>query len=249
VPRGLAFSVLLHGAFARGYVAEPFGRRFRLPERGPIGANGLADPRHFRAPAPYHEDRLAPGTRIVAKLGGHLAEATQDHSPFDVVAWHGQLAPYVYDLAAFSPSGNTRFDHGDPSIYTVLSAPLDEQGAHTLDLVVFPPRWDATTNTFRPPFFHRNAISEINGIVREHAHPGSPFQPGCCFITPSLTGHGVSRAAVERSRAAPDDHPVELGGHSLWFQFESALAPVLAPWAKPLPDWPATWSSHPSYFG
>jgi homogentisate 1,2-dioxygenase len=189
--------------------------------------------------------------RVTAKLGGELAEATQDHSPFDVAAWHGDHVPYVYDLAAFCPAGNTAFDHGDPSIYTVLSAPLDEQGAHTLDLVVFPARWDATTGTFRPPFFHRNAVAEINGIVREHPPAGSPFQPGCCFITPSLTGHGVSATAVERSRAARDadaDRPVHLGGTSLWFQLETALPPVLAPWAEPLPDWPSTWGSHHSYF-
>jgi homogentisate 1,2-dioxygenase len=243
VPRGLVFSVLLHGGFARGYVAETFGGRFRLPERGLVGANGLADPRHFRAPPPWHEDRLAPGVKIVAKLGGRLAEATQDHSPFDVVAWHGTLAPYAYDLAAFSPVGNTRFDHGDPSIYTVLTSP-------DLDLIVFPPRIDATTNTFRPPFFHRNAVAEINGIVREQPHATSPFQPGCCFLTPALTAHGVSRAAVERSRAHADDRAVHLGGDSLWFQLESQLPPVLArtPLNQPLPEWAAVWSSHPSYF-
>ncbi|HEY5921296.1 MAG TPA: iron-containing alcohol dehydrogenase [Kofleriaceae bacterium] len=253
IPRGIAFSVLLHDAYARGYIAEPFGRHFRLPDRGPIGANGLADARHFRAPAAWYEDRLAPDTRIVAKLGGRLHEASQDHSPFDVVAWHGNYAPWVYDLDAFSPVGNARFDHGDPSVHTVVSAPLDEQGAHTLDLVVFPPRWDPTTNTFRPPFFHRNPTAEINGIVREQAHPTSPFQPGCVFITPSLTAHGVSGRAVERSRtmsASEADKPVQLGVTGLWFQLESALTPVLTPWAaaRQLPDWGATWGSHRSYF-
>ena len=253
VPRGLVFSVLLHGAFARGYVAEAFGRHFRLPDRGPIGANGLADARHFRAPAAWFEDRLAPGFEIVAKLGGALHVATQDHSPFDVVAWHGNYAPYVYDLDAFSPSGNVRFDHGDPSVHTVVSAPLDEHGAHTLDLVTFPPRWDATTGTFRPPFFHRNVTSEINGIVRETPPAGSPFQPGCCFITPAMTAHGISARGVERSRTVDDaeaDRPIALGQGALWFQLESALAPVLTTWgmAHRLPGWPATWGSHPSYF-
>lgn len=253
IPRGVVFSVLLHGSHARGYVAEAFGRHFKLPERGPIGANGLADPRHFRAPAAWFEDRLAPDFRVVGKLGGHLHEASQDHSPFDVAGWHGNYAPWTYDLDAFSPVGNTRFDHGDPSVYTVLSAPLDEQGTHTLDFVVFPTRWDVSTNTFRPPFFHRNPIAEINGIVREHAPAGSPFQPGCVFITPPLTPHGVSGRAVERARTAtPDDadRPVALGGASLWFQFESALPPVLTPWARErmLSEWAATWGSHRSYF-
>ena len=144
IPRGVVFSVLLHGAAARGYVAEPFGRHFALPERGPIGANGLVDARHLRAPHAWFEDRLAPDFRVTGKQGGALHDAGQDHSPFDVVGWHGNYAPFVYDLADFSPSGNTAFDHGDPSVYTVLTAPLDEQGAHTLDLVVFPPRWDPT---------------------------------------------------------------------------------------------------------
>ncbi|MDB4962914.1 MAG: homogentisate 1,2-dioxygenase [Myxococcales bacterium] len=253
LPRGIVFSVLLRESTARGYVAEAFGRHFRLPDRGPVGANGLADARHFRAPAPWFEDRLAPGFEIVAKLGGHLHVATQDHSPFDVAGWHGNYAPFVYDLAAFSPSGNIRFDHGDPSIHTVLSAPLDEPGSHTLDLVTFPPRWDPTTGTFRPPFFHRNVTSEINGIVRESVHPGSAFQPGCTFLTPALTAHGVSARAVEHSRTSEEavaDHPVHLGVDSLWFQLESALPPVLTPWgvAHRLPGWPATWGSHPSYF-
>jgi homogentisate 1,2-dioxygenase len=252
VPRGVTFSVLLHGDMARGYVGETFGRHFRLPERGPAGANGLSDPRHFHAPAAWYEDRLAADFRIVAKLGGHLHQASQDHSPFDVVAWHGNYVPYVYDLMDFSPIGSVRFDHPDPSLYTVLSAPLDEPGAHTLDLVVFVPRWDVTTGTFRPPFFHRNPVSEVNGIVRESSPPGSPFQPGCCFITPSLTGHGPSGRTVERIRALDEskaDGPVS-PGDSLWFQFECALPLSLTPWAEAarIRDWAATWGSHRSYF-
>jgi homogentisate 1,2-dioxygenase len=255
LPRGIVFSVLLHDKQARGYVAEAFGRHFHLPERGVIGSNGLADPRHFAAPAAWFEDRLAPDFRVVAKLGGVLYEASQDHSPFDVAGWHGSYAPYVYDIDMFSPVGNTRFDHGDPSVYTVLSAPLDEQGAHTLDFVVFPMRVDATMGTFRPPFFHRNPVAEINGIIREvDAPPTSAFQPGCVFITPSLTPHGPSGRAVERQRMLTDeeaDAPVKLGGPgALWFQFESALSPVLTAWAKEhaLPEWAATWGSHRSYF-
>jgi homogentisate 1,2-dioxygenase len=253
IPRGIVFSVLLHDREARGYVAEAFGRHFKLPDRGPIGANGLADARHFRSPGAWFEDRLAPDFKIVAKLGGQLHEASQDHSPFDVAGWHGNYTPYVYDLDAFSPVGNTRFDHGDPSVFTVLSAPLDEQGAHTIDLVVFPARIDATTGTFRPPFFHRNPVAEINGILREEAPASSPFQPGCVFITPSLTAHGVSGRAVERMRSLSDadaDKVMHLGGpKALWFQLESALSPTLTPWARQhmLPDWAATWGSHRGY--
>ena len=252
LPRGLVFSVLLAGPFARGYVGEAYGRHFQLPERGPVGANGLADARHFRAPAAWYEDRLAPDFRIVAKLGGRLHEASQDHSPFDVVAWHGNHLPFRYDLADFSPVGSVHFDHPDPSIYTVLSAPLDEQGANTLDLIVFAPRWDVSEGTFRPPYFHRNPVSEVNGIIRESSPPGSPFQPGCCFVTPSLTAHGPSGRAVERVRSLSDtdaDKPVP-PGNSLWFQFETALPLSLTPWAEEnrIKDWPATWGSHRSHF-
>jgi len=254
IPRGIVFSVHLHGGFARGTLAESFGRHFRLPERGVVGANGLADARHFRAPAAWHEDRLTPDFRVVAKLGGALHQASQDHSPFDVVAWHGTYFPSVYDLDDFSPVAGVRFDHADPSVYTVLSAPLDEPGAHTLDLIVFAPRWDVTEGTFRPPFFHRNVVSELNGIVRESAPPGTPWQPGTHFLTPSLTAHGVSGRTVERVRALADadaDRPQRLGGPaSLWFQLESALPMCLTPWAEAhrLPDWPATWGSHASFF-
>jgi homogentisate 1,2-dioxygenase len=256
VPRGLKVSVLLRGAAARGYVAEVFGRRFELPERGPVGANGLTEARHFRAPAAWHEDRLTPGYRVTAKLGGELYEARQDHSPFDVAAWHGNHCPYVYDLALFSPVGNTRVDHGDPSIHTVLSAPLDEPGTNTLDLVVFPPRWDPTERTFRPPYFHRNVTTEFNGIIRDDSLPSdSPFAPGGYFLTPSLTPHGVVAASVERALAedpATADRPRRVPDSSLWFQLETALPLTLTRWAREspnrIPDWPLVWGAYRKHF-
>lgn len=255
IPRGLRFSVGLAGPAARGYVAEVFGRRFALPERGPLGSNGLADPRHFRAPAAFHEDRLAPGYRIVAKMGGALYEARQDYSPFDVVAWHGNHCPYVYDLSLFTPAGYTRVDHPDPSIYTVLSAPLDEQGSNTLDLVVFPPRWDATEGTFRLPYFHRNATTEINGIVREVSSEHSMFVPGCTFVTPSLTPHGPVASALDRHIDQSPEHadrPHRYSDRSLWFQFETTLPLTLTPWAEKSPtrhtDWYSQWGVYRSRF-
>jgi homogentisate 1,2-dioxygenase len=255
LPRGLRFSVALRGPAARGYVAEVFGRHFRLPERGPIGSNGLAEARHFRTPSAWHEDRLAPGYRIAAKFGGALYEARQDYSPFDVAAWHGNHCPYVYDLALFTPVGYTRIDHPDPSVHTVLSAPLDEQGVHSLDLVVFPPRWDATEGTFRPPYFHRNATTEINGIVREVSTPGSMFEPGCLFLTPSMTPHGpVARATEHAFALSPEaaDRPHRYSESACWFQLETALPFSFTAWAREAPhrlrDWQTKWGVYRSHF-
>jgi homogentisate 1,2-dioxygenase len=255
VPRGMRFSVALHGSAARGYVAEVFGRRFALPELGPLGSNGLADPRHFRAPVAWPEDRLARGYRVSAKIGGALYQATQDYSPYDVVAWHGNHCPYAYDLSLFTPAGYTRVDHPDPSIHTVLTAPMDEQGAHSLDLVIFPPRWDATEHTFRLPYFHRNATTEINGIIREITTSDAMFAPGCVFITPSMTPHGVVASSVERHLAQPADQadrPHRVSDRALWFQFETALPLVLTPWAKAAAhrhtDWRSRWGVYKPRF-
>jgi len=253
VPRGLRFSVLLRDGHARGWVGEVFGRSFELPGRGPVGANGLTDPRHFRAPSAYHEDRLEPGYRLTLKHAGQLFEGTQDHSPYDVAGWHGNYAPYVYDLMDFSPVGNLRFDHGDPSVFTVLSSPLDEAGAHGLDFVFFPPRWDVTEHTFRPPYFHRNAVTELNGVIRETGGP--PFQSGTTFLTPPMTAHGVRTKGVERflqKDEAAAKEPRRSTNASMWWQFESVLPITLTEWAKSAdhrdPDWPHIWGAYRSHY-
>ncbi len=251
VPRGIRFSVLLRDATARGYLAEVYGRHFGLPERGLIGANGLADPRHFRGPAAWFENRLSPGFRLTHKLGGKLYEARQDHSPFDVVAWHGNYTPVVYDLSLFSPVGNARVDHVDPSVHTVLSAPLDEPGTASLDLVVFAPRWDATEGTFRPPYFHRNGTTEINGIVRDITTRETFFAPGALFITPGMTPHGPGAALTRRILAQSPkvaDRPHRYSDQALWFQFETTLPLSLSRWAKSAPervaDFGGVWGVH-----
>ena len=255
IPRGAKVAVHLRDPAARGWIGETYGRSFRLPERGPAGANGLTDPRHFRAPRAFHEDRLVPGFRLAIKHGGRLYEAVQDHSPFDVVAWHGNDVPYVYDLLDFSPVSNALFDHGDPSLFTVLTSPLDEQGAHGLDLVFFPPRWDATEGTFRPPYFHRNAVTELNGVIREPAGPKSPFRPGTTFVTPPMTAHGVRADVIERARAQSDERanrPRRSTEASMWWQFESALPLVLSDWAREAShrrgDWPEVWGAYRSHY-
>lgn len=255
IPRGIAFSVLLHEGEARGYLAEVYGRHFELPDRGVVGANGLTDERHFRAPSAWFEDRPDPGFRLTAKLGGRLHQTVLDRSPFDVVAWHGNYTPYVYDLSMFSPVSTVAFDHVDPSAYLVLTAPLDERGADSLDLVVFPPRWDPTEHTFRPPFFHRNAITEFNGIVRENLPPSSPFSPGCSFLTPSMTAHGVLDRAVESAIAKTDeqaDRPSRSTGEGLWFQLETSLLLSLSQWAHDsdhrIEDWSDVWGRYRGYY-
>jgi len=251
LPRGLRFSVLLRQRQARGYLAEVFGGGFRLPERGPVGANGLTEARHFRAPHAWHEDRLSVGYELMIKANGRIYRSTQDYSPFDVVAWHGNYAPYVYDLMHFSPVSNVRFDHVDPSVYTVLSAPLDEPGSNNLDFVVFVPRWDPSEGTFRPPYFHRNATTEFNGIIR-HPAPNSMFQAGCCFLTPSMLPHGVVSSSVPASTSQPPAHPSPPALDSLWFQFETSLPCSLTSWASTAPhrvgDWRAYWGGYRSRF-
>ncbi len=250
IPRGLRFSVLLEGATARGTLAEVFGRSFALPERGPVGANGLTDARHFRAPSAWHEDRLSPGFSLLTKFGGRLYRAAQDYSPFDAVAWHGNYAPYVYDLSCFSPASNARFDHIDPSVYTVLSATLDEAGSNNLDFVVFVPRWDPTEHTFRPPYFHRNATSEFNGIIATSGR--GVFQPGSYFLTPALVPHGIVAKNVPHSRPRIEPAPAKPVENSLWFQFETTLPVSLTAWAagasNRLENWRGVWGGYRSRF-
>ena len=238
VPRGLKFSVGVPEGGARGWVLEVFGRRLRLPERGPIGSNGLADARHFRAPVASFEDRMCPaGFQTVHKLGGRLYAARQDHSPFDVVAWHGNHAPFAYDLSLFSAMGSVTFDHPDPSILTVLTAPLDDHGRAIADFVVFPGRWEVIEHSFRPPFMHRNAASEVNMVVvTPSAEAG--YDPGCTFVSPLLSPHGVSTHTYDYVAGLPDDlvePPRRLPDESLWVMFESSLPFRGTAWSKETP--------------
>jgi homogentisate 1,2-dioxygenase len=236
VPRGIKFAIGLRDGAARGWVGEVYGRRFRLPERGLIGSNGLADARHFMAPAAAYEDRAA-NFEIVTKLGGRVHIAKQSHSPFDVVAWHGNHVPFSYDLSLFAPMGSVKWDHADPSILTVLTSPLDDHGRATCDFVVFPGRWEAFENSFRPPFMHRNAASEINGVVRVSSAEGG-YDPGCTFVSPLLTSHGVSARTYEAVFAQTDEQasvPRRIPDESLWIMFESALPFRLTAWAKQTP--------------
>ena len=177
IPRGVRFRVEVEGE-ARGYVAENHGAMFRLPELGPIGSNGLANARDFETPVAAYEDVERP-CELVQKYLGSLWTTTLDHSPLDVVAWHGNLAPWRYELARFNTIGSISFDHPDPSIFTVLTSPSDVPGRANADFVIFPPRWMVAEGTFRPPWFHRNVMSEAMGLIHgAYDAKADGFAPG-----------------------------------------------------------------------
>ncbi|OII65743.1 homogentisate 1,2-dioxygenase [Streptomyces sp. CC53] len=202
VPRGVRFRVELLDGTARGYVCENYGQPFQLPDLGPIGANGLANPRDFRAPVAAYEDVEGP-VEVVSKYCGNLWRATYGHSPLDVVAWHGTHVPYVYDLRTFNVIGTISYDHPDPSIFTVLTSPTDTPGLANVDFVVFAPRWLVGEDTFRPPYFHRNVMSEYMGLI-EGAYDAKAegFVPGGGSLHTMMSAHGPDRETFDKASAA-----------------------------------------------
>jgi homogentisate 1,2-dioxygenase len=218
IPRGIRFRVEIDAELVRGYVCENYGAPLRLPDLGPIGSNGLASPRDFLAPVADYEDRDAP-TQVIAKFAGHLWSAQLDHSPLDVVAWHGNYYPYKYDLARFNAINSVSFDHPDPSIFTVLTSPSETPGAANVDFVVFPPRWMVAEGTFRPPYFHRNVMSEFMGLVRgEYDAKQGGFVAGGASLHNAMSAHGPDRASYAKAVAAKLE-PQYLAG-TLAFMFE-----------------------------
>ncbi len=222
IPRGVKFRAELLESQARGYICENYGQTFRLPELGPIGANGLANPRDFKAPTAAYEDRDGE-FHIVSKFLGRLWQAAIDHSPLDVVAWHGNYAPYKYDLSLFNCINTVSFDHPDPSIYTVLTAPSAIPGTANCDFAIFPPRWIVAQHTFRPPWFHRNLMSEFMGLVfGAYDAKAEGFVPGGASMHNCTAGHGPDAETFER--ASTDRlEPQYLAG-TLAFMFETQLA-------------------------
>lgn len=205
IPRGVRFRVELLDGTARGYVCENYGAAFQLPDLGPIGANGLANARDFRAPVAAYEDN-ADGDRpvqVVNKFCGNLWQAAYGHSPLDVVAWHGNHVPYVYDLRRFNVLGTISYDHPDPSIFTVLTSPSDTPGLAGVDFVIFAPRWLVGEDTFRPPYFHRNVMSEYMGLI-EGAYDAKAegFVPGGGSLHNMMSAHGPDRDTFEKASAA-----------------------------------------------
>jgi homogentisate 1,2-dioxygenase len=220
IPRGIKFAADLLSGPARGYVCENYGSGFTLPERGPIGANCLANPRDFLTPVAAYEDRDVP-SRLVVKWGGALWETELDHSPLDVVAWHGNYAPYKYDLRRFSPVGPVLFDHADPSIFTTLTSPSETAGTANIDFVIFPEWWMVTDNTFRPPWYHMNIMSEFMGLIFGvyDGKTGGGFVPGGFSLHNTMQPHGPDRDAFEgASNAMLKPHKLE---STLAFMFET----------------------------
>jgi homogentisate 1,2-dioxygenase len=229
LPRGMAFKVALPGGPSRGYVAENYGAPFQLPELGPIGSNGLANARDFLAPVAAFED--GPGAyEIVKKFGGRLWRCQQGGTPFNVVAWHGNLAPLKYDTALFNTIGSISFDHPDPSIFTVLTSASDTPGTANCDFVIFPPRWMVAENTFRPPWYHRNLMSEFMGLVHgQYDAKPEGFKPGGASLHNAFVPHGPDTEAFDKaSHATLAPHKLD---NTLAFMFESRWRFVPTAWA------------------
>lgn len=220
VPRGVRFLVELPDGEARGYVAENFGAPLHLPDLGPIGANGLAHPRDFLTPVAAYED-LEGEFALIAKFQGALWSASIDHSPLDVVAWHGNYAPYKYDLRRFNTIGSIAVDHPDPSIFTVLTSASDTPGTANMDFAIFPPRWLVAEHTFRPPYFHRNVASEFMGLIdgAYDAKQGG-FVPGGSSLHNCMSGHGPDAASFEKASNADVSRPDHIVG-TMAFMFET----------------------------
>ena len=205
IPRGIRFRVELPDGSAQGYVCENYGPFLRLPDLGPIGANGLANSRDFQTPVAWYEDREG-GFELVAKFMGGLWSAEIDHSPLDVVAWHGNYAPCKYDLRRFNTLGSVSYDHPDPSIFLVLQSP--GEGGGTLDFAIFPPRWLAMTDSFRPPWFHRNVAAEFMGLIHGvYDAKVEGFEPGGASLHNSMAGHGPDARVFEQASAADTSVP------------------------------------------
>jgi homogentisate 1,2-dioxygenase len=244
IPRGVRFRVEVDGE-ARGYVAENHGATFRLPELGPLGSNGLAAARDFETPVAAFEDVGAP-CEVIQKYQGALWSTTLDHSPLDVVAWHGNLAPCRYELARFNTVGTISYDHPDPSIFTVLTSPSETPGRANADFVIFPPRWMVAEDTFRPPWFHRNVMSEAMGLIHgEYDAKAEGFRPGGLSLHNLMSGHGPDVESWRKASEA-DLKPVKIEG-TMAFMVESCwpYRPTQFALDRAQPDYDEAWADFP----
>lgn len=270
IPRGIRYNVSLPYGPARGYILELYQGHFQLPELGPLGSNGLANSRDFQAPVAAFENTIDEPSNggpsgnplghthqysVIAKFNGKLFKAHQNHTPFDVVAWHGNYYPYKYDLGRFNVIGSTSFDHPDPSIYTVLTGPSNQVGTAIADFVIFPPRWLVQEDTFRPPWYHRNTMSEFMGLIQGSydAKTGGGFKPAGASLHNVMSAHGPDSDSHAMASKA-DLQPVKVGEGSMAFMFESSLFLGVTQWGlqtcqKVQPDYNNTsWETLKSNF-
>ena len=209
---------------------EVFGSHFTLPDLGPIGANGLANPRDFLTPVAHYED-VKEDYSIISKFQGKLFVAEQSHSPFDVVAWHGNYVPYKYNLSNFMVINAVKFDHADPSIFTVLTCQSNTPGVAICDFVIFPPRWSVQQHTFRPPYYHRNCMSEFMGVIKGSYEAKPGIQPGSATLHSVMTPHGPDANCFNSASTAElDPEMIAVGDQS--FMFESSLSLALTKWGN-----------------
>ncbi|MEX0826392.1 MAG: homogentisate 1,2-dioxygenase [Acidimicrobiia bacterium] len=251
IPRAMKFKVDLMGDHARGYVCENYGAYLDLPERGPVGANGLANARDFLAPTAAYEETEGAAT-VFVKFDGRLFASDIDHSPLDVVAWHGNHVPYKYDLARFNTIGSISFDHPDPSIFTVLTSQSDRPGTANLDFVIFPDRWLVAEHTFRPPYYHSNIMSEFMGLIHGvYDAKLEGFNPGGFSLHNQYWPHGPDNEAFEGATNATLE-PQKLEG-TLAFMFETRYPLIPTAYASTLPalqeDYQEVWASLRRRFG
>ncbi|KAJ5959476.1 Homogentisate 1-2-dioxygenase [Penicillium vulpinum] len=231
IPRGIRYRVTLPDGPVRGYICEVYQGHYQLPELGPIGSNCLANVRDFQAPVAAFDDEEESEWKLYTKFNNSLFAARQNHTPFDVVAWHGNYYPFKYDLGRFNVIGTTSFDHPDPSIFTVLTAPSDRVGTAVADFVIFPPRWLVAENTFRPPWYHRNTMSEFMGLISGDydAKVGGGFKPAGASLHNVMSAHGPDSGAFEGASNA-ELKPQKVGDGSMAFMFESSLMVGVSEW-------------------
>jgi homogentisate 1,2-dioxygenase len=219
IPRGMKFSIDLPDGKSRGYVCENYGAPFALPERGPVGSDGFANDRDFLTPTAAYEDREG-DFELLCKFMGRMYASRIGHSPLDVVAWVGTSVPYKYDLRRFMVINTVSYDHPDPSIFTVLTSASDTAGVANIDFVIFPPRWMVAEDTFRPPWFHRNFMSEFMGLIYgQYDAKKAGFEPGGMSLHNCMVPHGPE-AGVFKSASSDPLTPVKQE-ETMAFMFES----------------------------
>lgn len=230
IPRGIRYRISLAAGSARGYICELYEGHFKLPELGPIGSNGLANVCDFQAPSSSFDEDTSEW-QVIAKFNNTLFSTKQSHTPFDVVAWHGNYYPYKYNLGRFNTIGSISFDHPDPSIFTVLTGPSSRAGTAIADFVIFPPRWLVQEDTFRPIWYHRNTMSEFMGLISGDydAQTGGEFKPNGASLQNIMSAHGPD-AGAHRAACTAELHPVKVGLRSMAFMFESCMMLGVTKW-------------------